>query len=125
MREQPAWAEHAAFMNALAASRFIVLGGPLGNGERVLHIVEARSERVIRERLAEDPWKKMSLLRAESVEPWNVLLDRNAQAQPRAANPSPGLPQRAAPASSQPVMSNVMFQETFRTHFLIRQRKPD
>ena len=53
MREQPAWAEHAAFMNALAASRFIVLGGPLGNGERVLHIVEARSERVIRERLAE------------------------------------------------------------------------
>ena len=41
MREQQAWPEHAAFMNGLAASRFIVLGGPLGNGERVLHIVEA------------------------------------------------------------------------------------
>ncbi len=84
MREQQAWAEHAAFMNALAASRFIVLGGPLGNGERVLHIIEAESERVIRERFAEDPWERMSLLRTESVEPWNVLLDRKAQAQPRA-----------------------------------------
>jgi uncharacterized protein YciI len=84
MHEQLAWVEHAAFMNALAASSFIVLGGPLGNGERVLHIVEAESERVIRECLAEDPWEKMSLLRTESVEPWNVLLDRNAQAQPRA-----------------------------------------
>ena len=78
MREQPAWPEHAAFMNALAASRFIVRGGPLGAGERVLHIVEAESERAIRERLAQDPWEKMSLLRTQSVEAWTVLLDRDA-----------------------------------------------
>ena len=78
MREQPAWHEHAAFMNALAASRFIVRGGPLGAGERVLHIVEAESVRAIRERLAQDPWEKMALLRTESVEPWTVLLDRDA-----------------------------------------------
>ena len=75
MREQHAWSEHAAFMNGLAASRFIVLGGPLGNGERVLHIVEAESERAVRDRFAQDPW---------GVEPWSVLLDRNAQHQPRA-----------------------------------------
>jgi uncharacterized protein YciI len=78
MREQQAWAEHAEFMNGLAASRFIVLGGPLGDGERVLHIVEAESERAVRERFAHDPWERMSLLRTDSVDPWNVLLDRNA-----------------------------------------------
>jgi uncharacterized protein YciI len=84
MREQQAWSEHAAFMNDLASKRFIVLGGPLGNGERVLHIVEAESEHAVRERLAADPWERMSLLRTVSVESWNVLLDRNAPHQPRA-----------------------------------------
>lgn len=79
MREQPAWPEHADFMNALAAGGFIVRGGPLGRGERVLHIVEAESERAIRERFAQDPWERMSLLRTESVDPWTVLLDRDAQ----------------------------------------------
>jgi uncharacterized protein YciI len=78
MREQQAWREHAEFMNGLAVSRFIVLGGPLGTGERVLHIVEAESERAVRERLAQDPWETMSLLRTDTVEPWTVLLDRNA-----------------------------------------------
>lgn len=84
MREQQAWSEHAAFMNGLADGGFIVLGGPLGDGERVLHIVEAASERVVRDRLADDPWEKMSLLRTASVEPWRVLLDRSAHRQPRA-----------------------------------------
>ncbi len=84
MREQPAWSEHAAFMNGLAKSRFIVRGGPLGDGQRVLHIVEAESEQAIRERLAQDPWEVMGILRTESVEPWEVLLDRDAQSQPRA-----------------------------------------
>src|SRR5262245_31749676 len=83
MREQQAWPEHAAFMNGLAESGFIVRGGPLGDGRRVLHIVEAESERAIRERLAEDPWELMDILRTESVEPWNVLLDRDAQGKPR------------------------------------------
>ena len=83
MREQKAWPEHAAFMNGLAESRFIVRGGPLGDGQRVLHIVESRSEQAIRERLAQDPWEAMGILRTESVEPWEVLLDRDAQVQPR------------------------------------------
>lgn len=84
MQEQSAWREHAKFMNGLAQHRFIVLGGPLGDGERVLHIVEAPSELAVRERLAEDPWETMSLLRTERVEPWHVLLDRDAMTQPRA-----------------------------------------
>jgi uncharacterized protein YciI len=85
MREQQAWSEHAAFMNGLAENRFIVRGGPLGDGRRVLHIVEAESEQTIRERLAQDPWKIMGILRTESVEQWKVLLDRDAPSQPRTA----------------------------------------
>ena len=33
MRRQAKWDEHAAFMDALADEGFIVLGGPLGDGE--------------------------------------------------------------------------------------------
>ena len=82
MQKQPAWREHADFMNGLAESRFIVLGGPLEDGQRVLHIVEANSEAAVRERFSKDPWETMSLLRTESVEAWTVLLDRNAGVQP-------------------------------------------
>jgi uncharacterized protein YciI len=78
MQEQQAWSEHAAFMNSLAANRFIVLGGPLGDGERVLHVVGAASEHAVRERLASDPLERMALLRTDRVDRWNVLLDRNA-----------------------------------------------
>jgi uncharacterized protein YciI len=84
MQEQRAWREHAAFMNALAESGFIVLVGPLGDGQRVLIVVEANSEQAIHEQFALDPWVTLGLLRTESVQPWTVLLDRNASSQPRA-----------------------------------------
>lgn len=32
-REQPGWSEHAAFMDALAEEGFVVLGGPIGEGD--------------------------------------------------------------------------------------------
>jgi uncharacterized protein YciI len=86
--EQALWAEHAAFMNALAAEGFVILGGPLGTGEEVLLIVGAPSEEVIRERLAADPWSAMGLLEIGSVEPWTILLDgRSASAPGVAASP--------------------------------------
>jgi uncharacterized protein YciI len=74
MREQDGWDEHAVFMDALAASGFIVLGGPLGGGPRVLLIVEARDEAQIRARFDADPWTPAERLRVVSVEPWDVLL---------------------------------------------------
>lgn len=85
MQEQHGWPEHAAFMNGLAESRFIVRGGPLGDGRRVLHIVEAPAEAEVRERFRLDPWEAAGLLRTESVEAWTVLLDRDAAEQPRAS----------------------------------------
>ena len=42
-------------MDALAAEGFIVLGGPLGDGTRALHVVDAESEEEIRGRFAVDP----------------------------------------------------------------------
>lgn len=75
MRSQAAWAEHAVFMNALAAEGFVVLGGPLGSGEEVLLVIDAPTEETARARLDADPWSTASLLEIASVEPWAVLLD--------------------------------------------------
>jgi hypothetical protein len=72
--EQEGWAEHAAFMNALVADDFVVLGGPLGDGSRTLLIVDAPDDETIRARLAADPWVPMGLLVIASIERWEVLL---------------------------------------------------
>jgi hypothetical protein len=77
MREQERWDDHAAFMDGLASDGFIVLGGPLGDGSRFMHVVDATGEPEIEERLAEDPWTPMGLLRLASVEPWKILLARD------------------------------------------------
>jgi uncharacterized protein YciI len=75
IREQQAWDQHAAFMDGLVDDGFIILGGPLGDGERVLHVVEATGEHAIKERLGEDPWAAMGLLQIAAIEPWTIWLD--------------------------------------------------
>ena len=75
MRAQAQWAEHAAFMNALAAEGFVLLSGPLRSGEEVLLIVDAPDEATVRTRLAADPWTASGLLDIKTVEPWTILLD--------------------------------------------------
>jgi uncharacterized protein YciI len=75
MRAQALWAEHAVFMNALAAEGFVVLGGPLGAGEEVLLVIDSVSEEAVRARLAADPWSAAGLLEIGRVEPWTILLD--------------------------------------------------
>jgi len=79
MRSQQAWAEHAAFMDALADDGFIVLGGPVGDGTRFLFLVRASREEDIRERLAADPWVPMEMLQIASIERWQVLLGDPAE----------------------------------------------
>ena len=71
---QSGWTEHAAFMDGLVDDGFIVLGGPLADEDRVVHAVEADSERAIRATLARDPWSE-SHLRVDSIEPWTIRLD--------------------------------------------------
>jgi uncharacterized protein YciI len=74
-REQPGWDAHAAFMDALADDGFVVLGGPVGDGDggNALLIIDAGSEAAVRARLAEDPWGE-DMLTIESVRPWSVWL---------------------------------------------------
>jgi uncharacterized protein YciI len=81
MRQQDAWAEHASFMNALAADGFVILGGPLGadgghsGGHSALLIVEAADEDQIVTRLNADPWAQQHILAIETIEQWTILLD--------------------------------------------------
>jgi len=74
MEEQSRWPEHAAFMDALVDSGFIVLGGPLADEIQVAHAVEAESDEAIRQTLARDPWSESHLV-IETIEPWTIRLD--------------------------------------------------
>jgi uncharacterized protein YciI len=74
MEEQTDWPAHAAYMDELVETGFIVLGGPLADEHRVVHAVEAESERAIRANYARDPWSETHL-RIDSIEPWTVRLD--------------------------------------------------
>jgi uncharacterized protein YciI len=74
LREQVGWDAHAAFMDALAEEGFIVLGGPLGEDDRALHVVDAGNRDEIEARFAEDPWSD-EMLEIASIEPWTILLE--------------------------------------------------
>jgi uncharacterized protein YciI len=74
MEEQSCWEAHAAFMDALVGTGFLVLGGPLADDHRVVHVVEADSEDAVRARLAEDPWSG-SHLQIRSIDSWTIRLD--------------------------------------------------
>ena len=75
IRGQDGWDKHAAFMDGLVDDGFIILGGPVGDGEQTLHAVEAAGEDEIRARLALDPWASAGLLRVGTIEPWALWLD--------------------------------------------------
>jgi len=68
------WAEHTEFMNHLAADGFVVAGGPLGDGSRVLFMVRAPPEEEIPECLAADPWTGTGHLVISTIEPWEIVV---------------------------------------------------
>src|SRR3989441_12329788 len=74
MEEQSDWAAHASFMDGLVDEGFIVLGGPLADEHRVVHVVEAESEDAVRATLARDPWSETHLL-VEAIDPRTIRLD--------------------------------------------------
>jgi uncharacterized protein YciI len=74
LEEQSGWNKHAAFMNGLVDDGFIVLGGPLSDEHRVVHVVEADSEEAIRTTLARDPWSETHL-QVDTIDPWTIRLD--------------------------------------------------
>ena len=74
LEEQSGWPEHASFMDGLVNAGFVVLGGPLADEHRVVHVVEAESEDAVRATLARDPWSETHL-QVEAIEPWTLRLD--------------------------------------------------
>ena len=83
LEEQTGWEAHASFMDGLVDAGFIILGGPLADEYRVVHVVEADSEDDIRATFARDPWHETHL-RIDTIEPWTIRLDGR--------RPSRGLP---------------------------------
>ena len=74
LEEQSDWTAHASFMDGLVDAGFVVLGGPLADGDRVMLAVEAESEDAVRTTLARDPWSETHL-RLDTIEPWTIRLD--------------------------------------------------
>jgi uncharacterized protein YciI len=90
--EQPGVADHAEFMDGLAADGCVLLAGPLAGTEsgrlRALLIVEARHEDEIRDRLADDPWTRSGHLEIKGIESWNVFVGGGRLTAPAASTAS-------------------------------------
>jgi hypothetical protein len=65
-------------MNALVDAGFVVLGGPLADGHRVVQVIDAESAAEVRGTLARDPWSESHLV-IDSIDPWTLLLDARAE----------------------------------------------
>jgi uncharacterized protein YciI len=74
MEEQSDWPAHASYMDELVGKGFIVLGGPLADENRVVHVVEAESEDAVRAAYARDPWSGTHL-RVDAIDAWTIRLD--------------------------------------------------
>jgi uncharacterized protein YciI len=74
LEEQPDWAAHRAFMNALEAEGLVRLGGPLEEREDVLLILRATDKHEIERRLADDPWTKSGILSTARISRWSLRI---------------------------------------------------
>jgi uncharacterized protein YciI len=74
LEEQADWRAHAAFMNALDAEGFVVVGGPLEGTPDTLLVIEAEDVTQIVQRLAADPWTESGLLTVKACWPWQIRL---------------------------------------------------
>lgn len=61
-------------MDGLVDEGFVVLGGPLADGQRVVLAVEAESEDTVRATLARDPWSETHLV-VDTIDRWTIRLD--------------------------------------------------
>ena len=76
MREQPQWAEHAAYVNQAMYAGKVVLGGPVGDGRihRAMLITYFENESALQSWILEDPWNQSGTLAAPAVVPLNLLV---------------------------------------------------
>jgi uncharacterized protein YciI len=76
-RAQERWDEHAAFMDELTADGFIVLGGPLGegDGDDALLVIDAPDKDTIAATLKKDPWITAGILEIKTIQRWTIFLE--------------------------------------------------
>ena len=74
LEEQPEWAAHAAFMDAMAADGMAILVGPMEGTQDALIIARAHNAQELVERLEADPWSPMDMLRTTRVAPWQLRI---------------------------------------------------
>jgi len=74
LEEQSGWRAHADYMNELVDRGVVVLGGPLADEHRVVHVVEADSVEAVRAVFAADPWSGTHL-EVDSIDGWTLRLD--------------------------------------------------
>lgn len=79
IREQDGWDAHAEFMDGLVQDGLVILGGPIGDGDRAMVVVDAPDEHEIEERFQADPWKPMGILKVGTIERWTIWLDGTAR----------------------------------------------
>jgi uncharacterized protein YciI len=87
LEEQSGWPAHAAFMDGLVASGFVVLGGPLADEQRVVLVIEAESDDAVRATLRRDPWSETHLV-IDAIEPWTIRLDGRRRWRPTSSEGS-------------------------------------
>jgi hypothetical protein len=87
IRQQPYFAEHAAFADELVDQGVIILGGPVASDDDediALLAVEAPDEDSLRAIFGADPWTLHQVFRLKSVRAWTIWLD----GRPRATRPA-------------------------------------
>jgi uncharacterized protein len=80
VREQPYWAEHAAFMDPLFENGMVILGGPFADATGSLVIVEAENEHEVADLFARDPFVEHAIFALRSLKQWLLFLDARRQA---------------------------------------------
>jgi uncharacterized protein YciI len=76
--EQDGWSDHAEFMNELARSGFVVLGGPISDTEAML-VIDAPNKDEIDRVFERDPWHISKVLRVKELREWTILLEHGVE----------------------------------------------
>jgi uncharacterized protein len=74
-REQPYWAEHAAFMDKLFEDGTVILGGPYADYTGLLVIIEALHEEEVHDLFGQDPFVLHEIICMSGVHEWLIFLD--------------------------------------------------
>jgi uncharacterized protein len=81
-REQPFFAQHAAFADDLVDRGAIIIGGPIASDDLedvALIAVEAADEEAARAVFDADPWTVHQVFLIKSVRAWSLWLDGRAR----------------------------------------------